>query len=209
MKKFLGILLAIFLIFGTAGSAMAFFIDFENGTEGGGVTDIAGVTFEDFNGYAPLYGDSRTGNYNTTSDDLGYGFGGYHHNGNFFVWAGPNADAQGLIVDFANNDGTYFQTGYAANSNFYVDAYLTDGSMVSVMGGNNYGSPMGYLLVNATAGTFIDYVVLHDTGNYWIVDDMSGDTTGIPNGIPEPATMVLLGTGLFGLAIFRRKKSHR
>ena len=58
--------------------------------------------------------------------------------------------------------------------------------------------------VNANSGTFIDYIVLHDTGNYWIVDNMSGDTTGIP-GVPEPATMLLLGLGLVGLAGVRKK----
>ena len=196
-------LLAVLVISGGVASASNFFLNFENGTEGATVTGIPGVTLEDFNGYNPLYGDSRTGGYNTHSDDLNYGSGSYHHNGNFFVWAGPNADARGVKVDFTNNDGTWFKTGYSAYSEFFIDAYLTNGSVVSVSGAANTGNPMGYLTVNATTGLYIDYIVLHDTGNYWLVDDMSGDTSGV--GVPEPTTTLLLGAGLMGLAWVRRK----
>lgn len=201
MKK---IVLIIGMLFGFTTYANAFFIDFEDGSDGATVTDIQGVSFVSFNGYDALYGDSCTGGYNTTSDDGGCSNGGiYHHNGDKFLWAGPNASAQGVIVDFTHNDGTWFQTGYSAYSTFYIEAYLTDGTMVSVSGAANTGTPMDYLMVNATAGTYIDYVVLHDTGNYWLVDDMSGDASGV--GVAEPTSLFLLGMGLFGLGFFRRK----
>lgn len=198
-------LISVFLLvlFLSVGTSFAFFLDFEDGVEGGTVTDITGVSFQDFNGYDALYGDSRTGGYNTTSDDLGYGGGSYHHNGNFFVWAGPNADAQGMIVDFTSNDGTYFSTGYSSYSVFYIEAYLTDGSMVSVSGAANTGGPMDFLTISATAGTYIDYIVLHDTGNYWLVDDMSGDASGV--GVPEPGTLLFLGAGLLAIAGIRKR----
>ena len=206
MKRILVLVLGLVVLFAVPNYSHAlFFINFENGTDGQPVNNIPGISFQSFNGFTSLYGDSRTGNYNTHSDDLNYGSGGYHHNGNFFLWAGTNASAQGVKVDFTNNDGTFFKTGYAVNlTTFLLTAHLTDGSDVTVSGGVNYGSPMGYLQVNASPGTFIDYVVLHDTGNYWLVDDMSGDTTGIP-GVPEPATLLLLGSGLLGLVGFRRK----
>lgn len=208
MKKLLLSLCAVTLILGITGTSNAFFIDFEDGVEGGYVDNITGVSFEDFNGYAPIYSDSRMGYYNATSDDLGYsyGTGAYHHNGNMSIWAGPEADARGVIVDFTKNDGTWFTTGYSAYSDFSVEAYLTDGSMVSVVGSYNLFSPMGYLTVTATSGLFIDYVVLHDVGNYWIVDDMSGDASGVNAPVPEPATSLLLSAGLLGLGGFRRKR---
>jgi hypothetical protein len=171
------------------------------------VNDITGVSFQNYNGYDALYSDCRTGMYNCYSDDLNYGSGIYHHNGNFSLWAGPEADARGVIVDFTNNDGTWFETGYSSYSNFYVEAWLTDGSMVSASGSSNLGSAMNYLYVEASAGLYIDYLVLHDSGNYWIVDDLSGDATGISTSVPEPGALALLGLGLVGLGFSKRRKA--
>ena len=196
------LILALCLCF--ASNASAFFINFEDGVEGAPVNDIAGVSFKSYLGYEPLYADIRTGTYNAHSDDLNYGNGSYHMNGYFSIWAGFNADARGVIIDFDNNDGTWFKTGYASASTFYLDAYLTDGSIVTVSGAGNLNSPMGYLQVNA-ASSYIDYVVIHDTGNQWTADDMSGNTSGVIPHVPEPGTLILLGIGLAGLAASRKK----
>ena len=201
---------AAILLLASSPAGASFFLDFEDGVDGAPINDITGVSFEDFNGYPSLYGDSRTGQYNTTSDDLGgtWGTGNYHHNGNFFLWAGPQADARGVMVDFTENDGTWFTTGFSAlaGTNFHVEAFHTDGTSVEVVGAGNTGSPMAYLTVNADAGKFIDYVVLHNTGNYWLADDMSGDASRVGEPVPEPTTLLLLGGGLLGLAARRRRR---
>ncbi len=208
MKKILVAGLATgLMMFAMIGVANAFLINFENGVDGARVDDIAGISFLNYGGFAPNYLDGRTGTYNVNDANGSYDHGDYQIVGNFGIWAGMAADAQGVKIDFTNNDGTWFKTGYSANSNFFLDAYLTDGTMVQVSGGNNYGGNINYLTATATAGRFIDYVVIHDTGNYWVADEMSGDATGV-NNVPEPATMLLFGTGIAGLAaVGRRKRS--
>jgi len=88
------------------------------------------------------------------------------------------------VVDFTNDDGTWFTTGYSSYGIFQMDAYLTDGSRISVTGESNYSSPMDYLTLYTPENIFIDYVVLMgENGNNRLVDDMSGDTSGID---PDP-----------------------
>lgn len=197
----------LFFMFGFNTASHAFFIDFEDGTDGALVNDITGVSFQNFNGFDALYIDCSTGGYNCTSDDLGYSnnTGMFHHNGDFSLWAGQQADARGVMVDFTNDDGTWFQTGYSSFTDFHVEAWLTDGSMVSVSGAGNTGGPMDFLYVEASQGLFIDYVVLHDTGNQWLVDDMSGDASGVRS-VPEPGTLALLGLGLLGVSVGARRR---
>lgn len=206
MKRALTIFGALLLAVCLQSTANAFFIDFEDGVDGSPVNDITGISFQSYNGYTSIYADCRTGNYNCHSDDLGYGhiFENFHHNGNFSLWAGAAASAEGVIVDFTNNDGTWFTTGYSSSSDFYLEAYFTDSTSANVTGAANTNNPMGYLTITALAGQYIDYVVLHDTGNFWIVDDMSGDATGV-NAVPEPSTLLLLGSGLLGLSYMRRR----
>ena len=194
-------------------TSYAFFIDFETGygRNNQPIDDIAGVTFEVTGGYDWIYGDSTTHAWNTNSIDLGYNYGNYQHYGNVFAFLGTDNNAGSGKIDFTNDDGTWFQTGYTANSPFYLEGYDIFGTMiVSASGVNNYGgADMDFLRIDAPVGQYFDYVMVHDSGNYFLIDNISGDSTGIPSGngeVPEPMSMALFGIGLLGTGYLKRKK---
>lgn len=215
MKKVIAVLIAAAMVLGFATSSQAFFIDFENGfgRDQQPIIDIPGVSFIVTGGFNWIYGDSTSNNWNTRSIDLGQSWnsGAYQHYGNVFAFLGIDNNAGSGRIDFTNNDGTWFQTGYTSSSNFYLEGYDIYGNLIaSTFGaGNLYAPDMGWLRIDAPAGQYFDYVIVHDTGNYFLVDNMSGDTTGVNPGhpIPEPTTLSLLGMGLLGILRLRKKKS--
>jgi len=205
VKKLLVSFATAVMVFCLTASSYAFLIDFENGVEGQAIVGIPGVTFTQLGQNTWRYGDSRTGSYNTRSIDLGYGSGSYQHYGNLWAWLGVSGPAG--KIDFTNNDGTWFQTGYASYGPFYIEGYnSSDVLIASASGSANAGqADMGWLNITAPEGQYFDYVIVHDSGNYFLLDQMSGDASGV-GVVPEPTTISLLGFGLLGLLGLRKKK---
>jgi len=213
MMKMTKIAIALLMVFAISGTANAWFLDFEEGL-GMDQTPIAssipGLQFTTTDGYDWIYGDATTGNWNVRNN-LGdsWGTANYYMEGYVFAFLGTT---QGTgRIDFLNQDGTYFTTGYSSNSMFYVEAYDAFDNLIMATSGpandlaNGDGTSLGYLTVSSATNN-IAYVMIHDTGNYWLTDNMSGDASGVPDDeIPEPTTLLLLGVGLIGGGILRRK----
>jgi len=140
-------------------------ITFENGVDGHVIqSGIPGVTFSTTNRQDWLYGDKRTGNYNVDP----YGTRYYRCHGNFFAWLGPN-QGRGRI-DFTEGTATAVSVKYSSYSTVYLEAYAADGIMIDQdVGSGNLNQPMGTLSVS---GGSIAYVIFHDSGNYWLIDDV-------------------------------------
>jgi len=121
-------------------------------------------------------------------------------------------------VTFDNQDATFFQINYCSAGMLYLEAYDADDNLLDTdsqpanrryLEGNASGP--GTLRVDAPVGEQIAYVIIHDTGNYWVVDNIETDATGIEGPdpvVPEPCTFViwslLAGLGI-GLAWWRSK----
>ena len=107
------------------------------------------------------------------------------------------------IISFDNKDATYVELHYAASGGLNLVAYNESGvvldsdsgpSNLRYINGNESG-PGTLRVVSAT--DYIAYVIVHDTGNYWTVDNITTDASGITV-IPAPAAILL---GMVGLGV--------
>lgn len=141
-------------------------MDFEDGTDGQVIrSTIPGMFFTTTQGYDWIYGDKTTGRYNVYP----YGSGDYVCNGNFFAWLGPNQGA-GRIT-FIGDTARNVSLKTSSNSGLYLKAYDADDRLIDIdHAGGNTGT--GTLSTLSVSGENIAYVLAHDSGNYWLVDDL-------------------------------------
>ncbi|MDP3042796.1 MAG: PKD domain-containing protein [bacterium] len=155
------------------------FIDFEEGVDGAQiVSQIPGVQFTTTLGLNWFYGDVRTGNYNARSlTNPQYNYGDYVVNGYFVAWLGVTGD-QGRI-DFTEGTASYFSLLTSTYSGLTIDAYDPNDNLIATSGwaSGNLTGTFTRLTVSAPG---MAYVIVHDWGNYWIIDDICTDAPGVP-----------------------------
>jgi hypothetical protein len=200
------VILGVIILMAT--SASAFFMNFEEGlgNDGGNITGIPGVTFTNSDGLNWLYADILNGSYNAHSIDTGYGSGSYQMYGYVSAWLGTSGNWG--RIDFTDKNGTWFQTGVTSSTAFTVEAYNAADVVIATatLAAGNLNQPdMAWLRVDAPIGQNISYVKVHDSDNFWTVDNMTGDMAGGP--VPIPGGLVLLGTGM--LRLWRHIKTNK
>ena len=139
-------------------------MDFEDGTDGAVISStIPGMFFTTTQGYDWLYGDVRTGNYNVDP------YGQYVCNGDFFAWLGPN---QGMgRIDFTGATARSISLLTSTYTGLYLEAYDAQGSLIDQdYTPGNLGSYQ--LSPLSVSGDEIAYMLIHDSGNYWLIDDL-------------------------------------
>jgi len=142
------------------------FMDFEDGVDEMPIrSTIPGMTFTTTEGYDWVYGDVRTEQYNVNP----YGSCYYECHGNFFAWLGPN---QGMgRIDFVGATATSISMLTSTYYGTHLEAYDSSASLVdSDYAGQN--TQTGTMSELGVSGSDIAYVLVHDTGNYWLIDDL-------------------------------------
>ncbi|MDO8588214.1 MAG: PEP-CTERM sorting domain-containing protein [Armatimonadota bacterium] len=212
MKKIaprFSLLLLAGLLFCVLGASSAFAdisYNFESGlghnAEAIGAT--SGLIFSVVGGGNVQFADINSGWYSVTSDN-----GKTYENGEYFL----SGDVAGYVsnlsdrakVSFEFGTASWFTVGYSSEYQFVLEAYdSSDGLLISTTGAANTkslgGTGLAYLTVSHTD---ISYVVLHDQGGYWLMDNI---TTDAPS-VPEPGSCAMLLSGLAGLALRRRRRT--
>ncbi len=229
MKKCLVLLSAFLLVFGLSGVAGADSITFGGQADGfGGLTSsVAGVTVETFNaGTFPGAGSGVAGwtwAINSGSAAVVTGSVTNQHSAPFgsppgnglpdstpYVAVGPSGSGSVTVTNFGTHNYFGIWWGSADQYNklsFSNGATFTPG-LSGFLTGIPYGSPTDPLAnqyVNFVFDTPFSSFTMESTAPAFEADNIAiGDLA-----VPEPATLILLGSGLLGIGVYARRKFRK
>jgi len=100
-----------------------------------------------------------------------------------YVGAWTDYPGAGGKIVFDNGGAKYVELGYCCLTPLTLTAYDHNDNIIDTDTGpanlryiNDNESGPGTLGVDAPAGNVISYITIHDTGNYWIVDNITADS---------------------------------
>jgi hypothetical protein len=154
------------------------YIDFERLHDSTSLSSgaINGVQFTTTNGFTWQVGDFGTGNYNGK-----YPNGGYTSQGTHWAWLGPNQGAG--RIDFVNGPASTFSLLISDNlSRVQVDAYRADNTLLATAGPSSINYNTGHMdeLKITRDAAEIDHIIVHDSGNFFLVDSICTNAPGVP-----------------------------
>ena len=189
-------------------SADAWSWNFESGLghNAEAIGSASGLVFSTISGGDMYYADINSGWYSVTSDapenhPKVYGDGQYFVSGDVAAYVADPSDWAKISFD-GGGKASYFKVGYSSLFNFTLLAYDAAGQLLDQDTGlantkGQGGTGLRYLEVSCPD---IAYVVLHDSGGFWMIDNIETDAP-----VPEPASLVVLAVGLAALMVRRRR----
>jgi len=151
-------------------------IDFETFSDGTDLSAAAfpGIEFTTTNGFTWRVGDFAAGGYNGK-----YPSGGYTSQGTRWAWLGTSQGAG--RIDLTIGDAREFSVLVSANTSVYLEAYDDAGRLLDKAGPSpvTYNTEQMAELRIVRAQADIGYVLVHDTGNFFLVDAICSDARGV------------------------------
>jgi len=220
-----GILIGLSIVVVSTAPAMANitltfeeFIGFDQapiGTFYSGISFQAGPSGTDWLAYDD--GPGGSGPYNSSAYPSGDGGGEYWIFGQVVAaTALSSPDGDSGKIAFTNGDATFVELAYSSATQLYFEAYDAANNLMDSDTGaanlrfvNSNPNGPGTLHVDWNGTDHIAYVIVHDNGNQWVIDNLTTDATGITTSgvVPAPAAVWLGAAGLGLVGLIRRRFS--
>ncbi|MFZ4857075.1 MAG: PEP-CTERM sorting domain-containing protein [Desulfuromonadaceae bacterium] len=202
MKKMMVALLAGAMLFGLGGIAQATLI-----TNGG--FEILGTSIGNGLYTAPGWtiSDTSNGTGIFTPDPAWNSLGLSSHSGAAFAWGGAYNSAIGSLSQIVSTDAgqSYVLDFWLANTGGTPNSFLASwngNNLVNLSNTSNFTMIKYEFSVVGTGNDTLKFAFNQEPGA-WALDDVSLAP------VPEPGTMMLLGVGMLGLAVFGKRRMNK